>query len=462
LYHPAFLATDVCIYLLCVALLFIIFRMQRSPQYSDVLQRIIAKPLGVICIIILGLYFCIGFLDSIHYRVNINNQVKVVSVLDEMLSPLGNFSEKSYSSPFSYHLYSQQSEIVDKKIIRTYPHLELVPAHISNKAQLYADIEKRMLNALWQSILLALPIFVILLFIVTSIKKIKILKYCKDIITGNNKSALSGWLTIIIIYFLLFQVWHLMFFYHIFGTNQVGYDVFYAVIKSIRTALIIGIVTTGFMLPFAVIFGLVAGYCGGFFDDIIQYIYTTVSSIPGVLLISASILSLQVFISNHESMFPSMIERADARMLSLCAILGITGWTGLCRLIRGESIKLREQEFVLAARSMGVPSWRILWRHLLPNVVPIILITLVLDFSGLVLAEAVLSYVGVGVDPTTFSWGNMINGARLEMARSPMVWWPLTSAFIFMFVLVLAANIFSDIVRDAFDPKMHNSKEGRL
>ena len=84
----------------------------------------------------------------------------------------------------------------------------------------------------------------------------------------------------------------------------------------------------------------------------------------------------------------------------------------------------------------------------------IILITVVLDFSGLVLAEAVLSYVGVGVDPTTMSWGNLINGARLELARDPVVWWPLVSALIFMFLLVLSANFFSDAVRDAFDPKL--------
>jgi peptide/nickel transport system permease protein len=93
-------------------------------------------------------------------------------------------------------------------------------------------------------------------------------------------------------------------------------------------------------------------------------------------------------------------------------------------------------------------------RHILPNVMHIILITVVLDFSGLVLAEAVLSYVGVGVDPTMDSWGNMINSARLEMAREPIVWWSLASAFVFMFGLVLSANLFADAVRDAFDPRL--------
>ena len=110
-------------------------------------------------------------------------------------------------------------------------------------------------------------------------------------------------------------------------------------------------------------------------------------------------------------------------------------------------------DYVNAATAFGVPSRIILIKHLLPNVMHLVLISIVLDFSGLVLAEAVLSYVGVGVDPTMNSWGNMINSARLEMAREPVVWWSLLSAFLFMFVLVLAANLFSDAVRDAFDPR---------
>jgi peptide/nickel transport system permease protein len=148
------------------------------------------------------------------------------------------------------------------------------------------------------------------------------------------------------------------------------------------------------------------------------------------------------------------LERADIRLLFLCIILGITSWTGLCRLLRGETLKLREVEYIQAAVSFGVSHGKIIAKHILPNVMHIVLITIVLDFSGLVLAEAVLSYIGIGVDPTMNSWGNMINRARLEMAREPMVWWSLLSAFIFMFVLVLAANLFSDAVRDAFDPRL--------
>jgi peptide/nickel transport system permease protein len=172
------------------------------------------------------------------------------------------------------------------------------------------------------------------------------------------------------------------------------------------------------------------------------------------LLIAAAILILQVFIQTHPDQFATIADRADMRLLFLCIILGITSWTGLCRLLRGEALKLSEIDYIQAASAFGVRHSRIIIKHILPNVMHIVLISVVLDFSGLVLAEAVLSYVGVGVDPTMNSWGNMINAARLEMAREPVVWWSLLAAFVLMFILVLAANLFSDAVRDAFDPRL--------
>lgn len=240
---------------------------------------------------------------------------------------------------------------------------------------------------------------------------------------------------------------------HLLGTDKVGQDVLYLSLKSIRTGLLIGTLTTLIMLPFAIGLGIAAGYFGGRVDDVIQYLYTTLNSIPGVLLIAAAVLVVQVQIETHPELFDTAAARADVRLLALCAILGATGWTGLARLLRGETLKLRELEFVQAARAFGVRQGRILIRHLLPNVMHLVLITAVIDFSGLVLAEAVLSYVGVGVDPAMNSFGNMINGARLELAREPVVWWQLAAAFAFMFVLVLAANLFADAVRTALDPK---------
>ena len=241
--------------------------------------------------------------------------------------------------------------------------------------------------------------------------------------------------------------------YHVLGTDKVGQDVLYLVLKSIRTGLLLGTLTTLIMLPAAILLGILAGYVGGWVDDVIQYLYTTLNSIPDVLLIAAAVLMMQVVIDTHPGWFSSVAERADARLLALCIIMGVTSWTGLCRLLRGETLKLRELEYVQAAQAFGVSRLNVMLRHILPNLTHIVLITVVMDFSRLVLAEAVLSYVGVGVDPSTISFGTMIDAARMELAREPMVWWSLAAAFGFMFMLVLAANLFADAVRDAFDPK---------
>jgi peptide/nickel transport system permease protein len=242
--------------------------------------------------------------------------------------------------------------------------------------------------------------------------------------------------------------------YHVFGTDKVGQDVLYLSLKSVRTGLVIATLATMVMLPFALLLGIVAGYFRGWIDDVVQYVYTTLNSIPAVLLIAAAVLMTQAYMGLHPELFETVQQRQDTRLLFLCLILGITSWTGLCRLLRGETLKLRELEYVQAAQAFGVSDARILTRHILPNVMHIVMIAIVMDFSALVLAEAVLSYVGVGVDPTMISFGTMINAARLEMAREPMVWWSLASAFTFMLLLVLSANLFADSVRDAFDPRI--------
>jgi len=225
--------------------------------------------------------------------------------------------------------------------------------------------------------------------------------------------------------------------------------------------LIIGTLTTLVMLPMGVLLGIAAGYFGGWIDDAIQYVYTTLNSIPGVLLIAASVLMMQVAIDANPGWFATAAERADFRLLCLCFILGMMSWTGLCRLMRGEALKLRELEYVQAARAFGVSRLAIIVRHILPNVMHLVIISAVMDFSGMVLTEAVLSYVGVGVDPSMSSFGSMINAARLEMSRDPMVWWSLAAAFFFMLALVLAANLFADAVRDAFDPRLSPKRRRR-
>jgi peptide/nickel transport system permease protein len=241
--------------------------------------------------------------------------------------------------------------------------------------------------------------------------------------------------------------------YHLLGTDRTGNDVFYQSLKSIRTAFVIGTLATLATLPFAVVLGLMAGWFKGWVDEVIQYVYTVLSSVPNVLLIAACVLMVQVYLDQNLDRFETGAERADLKLFLLCVILGVTGWAGLCRLLRAETLKLRELEYVQAATAFGVGPWRIMARHLMPNVMHLVLITTVLDFSGLILYEAVLSYVGVGVDPSMNSFGGMINLARSEMSRDPLVWWSFAAAFGFMVTVVLAANFFADGVRDAFDPR---------
>lgn len=245
---------------------------------------------------------------------------------------------------------------------------------------------------------------------------------------------------------------------HWLGTDKVGNDVLFTALKGVRTAIVIGAGTTLIIVPFAIFFGVVAGYYGGFIDDLVQYIYTTLASIPGVLLIVAFMLLFGTTGFQGGLITESQIDFGvfifNDRLFWLALILGITSWTDLCRLIRGETLKLRELEYVQASKAFGVASPGIIYRHIVPNLMHLVLITFVLQFSGLVLAEAILSYIGIGVGPQMGSWGNMINTARLELSRDPVVWWNLLAAFVFMFGLVLPANIFGDAVRDALDPRL--------
>jgi peptide/nickel transport system permease protein len=249
---------------------------------------------------------------------------------------------------------------------------------------------------------------------------------------------------------------------HYLGTDKVGRDVLFSALKGIRTGMVIGAGATIVVIPFAIFFGVLAGYYGKATDDIIQYIYTTLSSIPAVLLIVAFML-----IFSTEGYQGGIVTDDDLtigvfvineRLFWLCLIMGITSWTDLCRLIRGETLKLRELEYIEAARAFGVSDFRIISRHIVPNLMHIVVITAALQFSGLVLAEAILSYIGIGVGPEVGSWGAMINNARLELSREPVVWWGLAGAFVFMFALVLAANILADAVRDALDPRLRMRK----
>ena len=219
---------------------------------------------------------------------------------------------------------------------------------------------------------------------------------------------------------------------HLLGTDILGRDVFYLALKGARVALLIGGVTSAIAIPLALFFGIAAGYFGGRIDDGVFFLISTLSAIPGLLLLIALIMVL------------------GQSTASVCLALAVTSWVGFCRIVRGETFKLRELEFVQAARSLGVSEPRILVRHILPNLIHLVVITYVLMFSGLVLSEAVLSWLGIGIQG---SWGQMIVQASDELSREPVVWWNLSAAGAALFGLILAVNFVGDAVRDVLDPR---------
>lgn len=446
---PVLLWSDALIFLLVISLILFFWRLRGDPQTRERWAEVFSSRLGMVAFTVIAAYIMVALLDSMHFRRALQNpdslateevfyDNKVSSALDVLTGGMGDRFERTYSAPFALLSFEKENlKDADGRDIRDFPPLRHAGQHLADPSERGADILRKSAGALvWGLLLCALVISPQWLWL--------------------RRSSLpwaASWLTQGVI--LCTGVWMVSIsrHYHILGTDQGGADVLFQSLKGIRTGVLLGTLSTLIMLPIAVTLGVMAGYFKGWVDDVVQYLYTTLSSIPGILLIAASVLLFQVYIDLNPDFFAVGMEKADAKFIALCFILGVTSWSTLCRLIRAETLKISQLGYVQAAHAFGVSHTRILSRHVLPNVVHIILITFVLDFSALVLAEAVLSYIGVGVDPSMGSWGNMINGARSELSREPTIWWTLAGAFFFMFILVLAANLFSDLVRDAFDPR---------
>ncbi|MFQ5780242.1 MAG: ABC transporter permease [Nitrospiria bacterium] len=465
---PVLLWTDSLIFLLSGLLIAFGLYASRKEHLRAPWRQVRRRSLAMVALVVLLFYVGIGLIDSVHFRKRlplteagqeVQYSPEVLSLLDVALWRLRKNVERTYSAPLATHSYAKEMvEHPDGTKTRVFPPLIHGGAHLTNPQTMRdQDIILTLFQGGLTGLFLAFVFSTTFIFALSRYHRKKWGEMMRAIRRGETDTAWGAMLiTVSLVIIMIVVLTPLSTKYHLLGTDKVGQDVLYLALKGIRTGLVIGTLTTLVMLPFAVFLGIAAGYFRGWIDDVIQYLYTTLSSVPGVLLIAAAVLILQVYMDQHADAFSSITERADTRLLFLCLILGMTGWIGLCRLLRGETLKLRELEYVQAAIALGVSHRRILTRHILPNVMHIVLIAVVLDFSGLVLAEAVLSYVGVGVDPAMISWGNMINSARMEMAREPIVWWSLLAAFLFMFGLVLSANIFSDVVRDAFDPRLRS------
>lgn len=445
-----------------IGLLFVVFLWIRMhPTTKNCINRAFnAHRSSGFCMVIVMVFVLIAAVDSIHFYASIDQKKQgsnqVISMLDELFSASAFVSEVTYSAPLATHDLTKRNGIehaVNKYAKWPLKHIDqqvLEPGFSKMR-----DITYRIIKAI-SMVFMLIVILALYHQRSTPIRQWRFANlqmYCKQLTHGQQ----GFYMGLVLMILLICLIYQLSMGYHLMGTDKVGHDVWYLGIKSIRTGILLGSITLLIALPIAIMLGISAGYFGGRVDDLIQMIYITLSSIPGVLLIGACVLSLDIWLGRHQSWFSTLTERSDARLMLLALILALTSWPGLCRMLRGEAMKLRTIDFVRAAKMMGMGRMTIIMRHILPNVMHVVLITALLDFSGLVLAEAVLSYVGIGVDPSMISWGNMIMGARFELSGSPVVWWPLFTAFLLMSSLVVAVNILGDVLQQALDPRSHHT-----
>ncbi len=465
-FKPVILATDLVIWAMFLAVVFYALAVRRHAQRRATWVKVFREPVAMAAFVVLCAMGTLTVLDSLHFRralASAEGQAaafspRTESVLDLFLAKPLAMREKSYSSPLAVRGFSKETVEIDGKPSLAFPRLDFAGSHLKSEADHSGDLTLRGLLGLLLGAALALGGWLCIAYsqrnahggVAAALAAVR-----RDETTLPWRAAAVTW-SALAVFAGLCVSWGSA--YHVLGTDFTGNDVLVQTIKSLRTAFVIGTLATLATLPFAVVLGITAGYFKGWVDDAIQYFYTTVSSIPSVLLIAACVLMAQVFIDQNSGLFETGAQRSDFKLFLLCMILGLTSWAGLCRLVRAETLKVSELDYVQAATGFGLSHVTIMLKHILPNVMHLVLISAVLQFSGLVLYEAVLTYIGVGVDPTTNSFGGMINQARTEVSRDPVVWWGVSAAFAGMVGLVLAANLFADGVQQAFDPRARSFK----
>jgi ABC-type dipeptide/oligopeptide/nickel transport system permease subunit len=223
---------------------------------------------------------------------------------------------------------------------------------------------------------------------------------------------------------------------HIFGTDVLGRDILARAVHGCATALSVGLISSGISLLIGLVLGALAGFYGGWVDGLIVWLYTTIDSIPYILLV------------------PAITFVLGRGLINVYIALGVTSWVTLCRLIRGEFMKHKDRDYVMAAKVIGASDGRKIFRHILPNVTHLAFVQFGLGFVAAIKIEVILSYLGLGVDPSTPSWGIMLDDSKLELSRP--FWGNLVAATIFMFGLILSFNLFNDALRESLDPKLKN------
>jgi peptide/nickel transport system permease protein len=223
---------------------------------------------------------------------------------------------------------------------------------------------------------------------------------------------------------------------HLLGTDEVGRDILSRLIYGARVSLLVGVVAVGLSCPLGVLVGLVAGYAGRRIDDTLMRITDIQLAIPTILLAIAVVAVLGPGLGN------------------VILTLAVTGWTLYARLVRGETLAVKGREFVQAARANGAGDARIMARHVLPNVFSPVIVVAVFAVANMIVLEATLSFLGLGVEASVVTWGRMLNGGRLYLSTA---WWLTAFPGLAIFVTVLAVNLLGDHLRDWLDPRLRNT-----
>jgi peptide/nickel transport system permease protein len=219
---------------------------------------------------------------------------------------------------------------------------------------------------------------------------------------------------------------------HVFGLDELGRDILARVLAGARISLVVGLTVVSISATVGTLLGALAGYFGGLFDDAVSRIIDILLAFPGLLLAIALVAMLGPSLGN------------------VLFALAIIGWVGYARLVRGQVLRARELEYVQAARAQGASVVRVLWRHVIPTALPAVVVQATLGMAGAITSEAALSFLGLGVQPPTPSWGTMLNGGRAHLLDAPHL---TIFPGLAIAVLVLGFNFLGDGLRDLADPK---------
>jgi len=224
-------------------------------------------------------------------------------------------------------------------------------------------------------------------------------------------------------------------FLHLLGTDDLGRDVFARMLAGARISLLVGFVAVGIATLIGIVLGALAGFYGGWIDALIMRFVDIMLCFPSFFLILAVIAFLEPSIWN------------------IMVIIGLTGWMGVARLVRAEFLSLRERDFVLAVRTLGASDGRIIFRHVLPNALSPVLVSATLGVAGAILTESALSFLGIGVQPPTPSWGNMLIAGKQTLGTA---WWLSAFPGLAILLTVLGYNLLGEGIRDALDPRLRD------